>query len=100
MVRRGAKHLLLLSRSGADKDNTLVADLISMGAAVVLTPRCDVSNKEELAATLNACKLMMPPIAGCFNAQMVLKVSVVFDVPHPERDSRVPYWAHISHLAP
>ncbi|KAL8303319.1 hypothetical protein RB600_006977 [Gaeumannomyces tritici] len=73
MVRRGAKHLLLLSRSGADKDNTLVADLVSMGAAVVLTPRCDVSNKQELAATLDACKLMMPPIAGCFNAQMVLK---------------------------
>ncbi|KAI0840156.1 KR-domain-containing protein [Hypoxylon sp. FL0890] len=56
MVEKGAKHLILLSRS----------ELVTRGVHVI-APKCDVSSTET-----------MPPIKGCINAAMVLQ-DAVFD---------------------
>jgi KR domain-containing protein len=76
MASRGAKNLILLSRSGNVKDSSmeLVGDLEGMGARVA-TPRCDVSDVESLKNALNECLSNgMPPVKGCFQGAMVLRV--------------------------
>ncbi|KAN0068942.1 reducing polyketide synthase FUB1 [Elaphomyces granulatus] len=77
MASRGAKNLILLSRSGNVKDSSmeLVGDLEGIGVRVA-TPRCDVSDVESLKNALNECLSNgMPPVKGCFQGAMVLKDS-------------------------
>ncbi|KAN0087204.1 hypothetical protein V8E54_000892 [Elaphomyces granulatus] len=77
MASRGAKNLILLSRSGNVKDSSmeLVGDLEGMGVRVA-TPRCDVSDVESLKNALNECLSNgMPPVKGCFQGAMVLRDS-------------------------
>ena len=75
MVSRGAKNLILLSRFGPRNDTSklLVTELESQGVRV-LSPSCDVSDKEKLAAVLEDCAKHAPPIKGCIQGSMVLKV--------------------------
>jgi acyl transferase domain-containing protein/NADPH:quinone reductase-like Zn-dependent oxidoreductase/NADP-dependent 3-hydroxy acid dehydrogenase YdfG len=71
---RGAKHLILLSRSGptSEKSLVLLEDLASRGVNVA-TPRCDVGNVESLRTVLESAAKAMPPIKGCIQGSMVLK---------------------------
>lgn len=76
-ARRGAHHLILLSRSGAtgrEEATRLLKDLAQSGVQVA-TPRCDVSGAASLAAALQECSLTMPPVKGVIQASMVLKVN-------------------------
>lgn len=78
MAERGAKHLILLSRSGATAQAAveIVSELREQGVNV-LTPRCDVSSAVDLSAVLSAITSAtpsLPPIKGCINATMVLQV--------------------------
>ena len=79
MARRGAKHLILLSRSGtrAEAAQNLVANLRAMGVEVA-TPQCDVASSDSLSTTLMECGSFMPPIKGCLQATMVLR-DAIFD---------------------
>lgn len=82
MVSRGAKNLILLSRFGPrnDASKLLVTELESQGVRV-LSPSCDVSDKEKLAAVLEDCAKHAPPIKGCIQGSMILKVgSVTLDI--------------------
>jgi NAD(P)-dependent dehydrogenase (short-subunit alcohol dehydrogenase family) len=74
-VRRGARNLILLSRSGAagESSKELVQELELTGARVI-TPSCDVSDPQALKEVLDECAMNMPPIKGCIQASMVLKV--------------------------
>ena len=76
MVERGARNLLLLSRSGKNSDTArqLVAELESQGVSV-LTPKCDVSNTVQLKRLLQNAAENMPPIKGCIQATVALRVS-------------------------
>ena len=76
MSRRGAKNLILLSRSGpkTQASITLLSELKSIGVRVE-TPRCDVSSLSSLSTALSQCA-SMPPIKGCLQATMVLKDSI------------------------
>jgi acyl carrier protein len=75
MAQRGAKHLPLLSRSGATSRAAidLLADLHNMGV-FVQAPRCDVSSYYSLCEVLSEYSKIMPPIQGCIQGTMVLKV--------------------------
>ena len=76
MVSRGAKNLILLSRSGPR--NEKAADLletIKAEGARVEVPECDVTDAFELKSVLENCAKFMPPVAGCIQASMVLRVS-------------------------
>ena len=76
MAGRGAQNLILLSRSGASRDSAkdLVKDL-EAAKVKVATPKCDVSDLESLVGVLQECMTHMPPIKGCIQGSMVLKVS-------------------------
>ncbi|KAG8158415.1 hypothetical protein KVR01_011537 [Diaporthe batatas] len=77
MARKGAKHLILLSRSGPKSPAAAgtVADLQEQGVQVV-TPLCDASSSDELHSVLLECMQKMPPVKGCINSAMVLQDAV------------------------
>ena len=75
MVSRGARNLLLLSRSGpGEKARALLEELKAKGARVE-TPICDVTDVSSLHKVLKTYEAFMPPIKGCIQASMVLRVS-------------------------
>ncbi|KAI1480108.1 hypothetical protein F4774DRAFT_425201 [Daldinia eschscholtzii] len=73
---KGARNLLLLSRSGIKKTDihatNTVAKLRELGA-VIECPECDISDIASLRAVLEKYKDAMPPIAGCVQSAMVLR---------------------------
>ncbi|KAL1603469.1 putative PKS/NRPS-like protein biosynthetic cluster [Paraconiothyrium brasiliense] len=73
MVTRGAKHLLVPSRSGAASAAACeVVRELSEQNIVVSTPKCDVSSKDSLSRMLEEAATDLPPIRGCIIATMVL----------------------------
>ena len=76
MARRGAKNLMLLSRTGPRVPAALdlISDLQSLGVRVE-APQCDVSSHRALSQTLSQYA-SMPPIKGCVQATMVLRDSI------------------------
>jgi hypothetical protein len=74
MARRGARNLILLSRSGPVRPSAkeLLKELRAANVKVA-TPPCDVSDPIVLGAVLNGLK-DMPPIRGCIQGSMELKV--------------------------
>ena len=80
MVQRGAKHLVLLSRSAASTDETVTSFVESLRylGADIGTEACDVSNEAQLIAALERVRLQRPPIRGVIQAAMVLRVSMEF----------------------
>ncbi|EPS35452.1 hypothetical protein H072_11126 [Dactylellina haptotyla CBS 200.50] len=83
MAERGAKHLVLLSRSGARAEDAkaFVKELQDMGVNC-LAPACDISNKDTLKETLDS--LQIPPIRGCLQSSMVLRSALFADMKHSE----------------
>jgi NAD(P)-dependent dehydrogenase (short-subunit alcohol dehydrogenase family) len=75
MVSKGAKNLILLSRSGPKTKaaQELLKELTEAGA-MVEAPRCDVSSEESLCSVLQEVAAGMPPIRGCLQGTMVLRV--------------------------
>ncbi|KAL2793731.1 polyketide synthase [Aspergillus keveii] len=76
LVDRGARNLILLSRSGSQNvyAGVTTKDLQEKGATV-LTPACDITDRAGLASTLESCSWTMPPIKGCIQASMVVSSS-------------------------
>ncbi|KAI9046007.1 polyketide synthase module [Aspergillus affinis] len=83
LVDRGARNLLLLSRSGArsPKAAELLQELSAKGASVMI-PRCDVSDSDSVARALSECRERMPPFKGCIQAAMVLRDSSFESMSH------------------
>lgn len=75
MVDRGARKFISLSRSGAKSKEAidLIEEMKSRGVTIAAPP-CDISVEDEVSTTLEECKRSMPPIKGCIQASMVLKV--------------------------
>ena len=78
MVRQGAKHLILLSRSGSK--NPLASRLInelSMRGVHIETPKCEIAKRVEVEHALKLCaeSNTRPPIKGCIHASIAMKVS-------------------------
>ncbi|KAH7303554.1 reducing type I polyketide synthase [Stachybotrys elegans] len=76
MVERGAKHLLLLSRSGVAAAPAFVESLRQRGAQIEAPP-CNVGQVSSLRSVLEAAKATMPPIKGCIQAAVVID-NVIF----------------------
>ena len=76
MAGRGAKNLILLSRRGPVQDaaKQLVQEL-ELTCDNVATPVCDVTDSEALRDAIEKCLATMPPVRGCIQGSMVLKVS-------------------------
>lgn len=76
LADRGARHLILLSRSGprTPEARQLLDDLRPRGI-VVETPRCDITDKVNIRAVLDDCLSRLPAVKGCIQASMVMSVS-------------------------
>lgn len=75
MAKSGARHLILLSRSGAsDKSaKTLAAKLKANGASAAFHT-CDISNPDQVRGVMEQYDgRELPRIAGCIQAAMVLR---------------------------
>jgi len=88
MVDKGAKHLLLLSRSGAQSAPEFIASLEAQGAEVS-APRCDVSNLDSLSSVIAQTEATMPPIKGCIQAAVVVDNIIFAKMSYAE-------WIHVS----
>ncbi|KAI0891078.1 putative polyketide synthase [Annulohypoxylon nitens] len=77
MVSKGARNLVLLSRTGPkdDRSRSFVRNLERNGATIY-TPKCDITDPESLGEVLNHCSRNMPPIKGCIQAAMDIKDSM------------------------
>lgn len=75
MASHGAKNFIFLSRSGrmAGPVQEMVTDLQKNGCTVRVFS-CDVSDKSRLQAVMDECVASLPPVKGCIQGAMVLKV--------------------------
>lgn len=75
LCERGARNLILLSRSGAngEKAQEVVQRLNAQGVTVEC-PVCDITDFASLQRALATCA-HLPPIRGCFQGAMVLRDS-------------------------
>ena len=77
MADRGAKHLIILSRSGAtSKPATDMMEGLTARGVKIMSFKCDASSETSLCDVLNECACTMPPIKGCINAAMVLQDAI------------------------
>jgi NAD(P)-dependent dehydrogenase (short-subunit alcohol dehydrogenase family) len=76
MLGKGAKTIVLLSRSGAVKGKAKdqIDELNATGANIVVR-RCDVANKAEVEDLVSNGLSDLPPIRGLIHGAMVLHVS-------------------------
>ncbi|PWY69325.1 polyketide synthase [Aspergillus eucalypticola CBS 122712] len=83
LVERGARNLILLSRSGPASlhARSLVEELHAQGVRVI-TPACDITNRELLKTVLEVCSQLMPPIKGCVQASMVIRAHNFESLPY------------------
>lgn len=90
MADKGAKHLILLSRSGATSTaaKKTVAELREQGVNVA-APKCDVSCETSLAAALQDCARTMPSVKGCINSAMALNDTVFSNMTHSQWEATI-----------
>lgn len=76
MAERGAKNIVLLSRSGprADSARELIKDLQAMGVRVE-TPACNIADLETVKQVFDRLSVDMPPVKGLLQASVISKVS-------------------------
>ncbi len=72
LVEKGARHLVLLSRSGPTSDLEEVAVDFKAKGATVTTIQADVSNESDLARVMSEIRNTMPPLRGVIHAAGVL----------------------------
>ncbi|KAE8377420.1 hypothetical protein BDV26DRAFT_215055 [Aspergillus bertholletiae] len=73
LVSRGARNLLLLSRSGGDSpEGRQLLDHLHKQGVEALAPACNVNDAQSLRNAIDACQSRMPPIKGCIQGAMVL----------------------------
>ncbi|KAI0385542.1 polyketide synthase PksD [Hypomontagnella monticulosa] len=77
MAFKGARNLLILSRSGvSSRAASETVEKLTEQGITIMTPKCDISSLNLLSSTLEECGKNMPPIRGCINATMVLNDSI------------------------
>lgn len=75
MPEKGARHLILISRSGAGEQAQETLDKLRAEGVNVEVGRCDVGDAREMDQTLAPVLQRMPPVRGVVYGAMVLRVS-------------------------
>jgi NADPH:quinone reductase-like Zn-dependent oxidoreductase/SAM-dependent methyltransferase/acyl carrier protein len=83
LVDRGARHLVLLGRSGASTAGAQEAvEAMRNDGVQVVVAAADVTDREQVAAVLADIERTMPPLRGVLHAAMVLKDRLLADLNH------------------
>ena len=85
MVSRGARNLVLLSRSGVKRSDieSFLEELRSKHVRVE-TPACDITNLDIMREVLGTLIKSMPPVKGCVQCSMIARVNEVVLILHLE----------------
>lgn len=76
MIEHGAKHIVLLSRSGQNpKWDSEISAITSLGGLVEVF-KCDVTKKEEVEEAMSSLVKAGRPVRGVVQCAMVLQVSI------------------------
>ncbi|HRQ96680.1 MAG TPA: SDR family NAD(P)-dependent oxidoreductase [Candidatus Accumulibacter phosphatis] len=78
LASKGARHLILISRSGpaSDEARAVIERLEAQGVRVH-AQACDVTSRDALAALLGATRDSMPPLQGVLHAATVIDDALV-----------------------
>ena len=89
MVTQGARHIVLVGRSGAASDETkaVLKELKGSGAKIQVM-KADVAKEKDVANVLEKINKTMPPLKGIFHAAMVLDDGFIIHL-NKERLQRV-----------
>jgi acyl transferase domain-containing protein len=79
LVDRGARHLILLGRSGVTEEGRLHLESLEEAGVHVAVRKCDVADRAALAAVLSEAAGEMPPLRGVFHLAGVLDDGVLRD---------------------
>ncbi|MCE5303540.1 MAG: SDR family NAD(P)-dependent oxidoreductase [Planctomycetaceae bacterium] len=72
LVDRGARHLVLLGRSGASDEAKQKIEELEKSGVEVSVRRCDAGNRQQLSELLDDVARTMPPLRGVFHLAGVL----------------------------
>ncbi|KAI1389501.1 putative polyketide synthase [Hypoxylon trugodes] len=77
LVNRGARHLILLSRSGPQTEEAqkLLSEISTEGVNVE-APCCDVTDESVLRLVLKSCSARLPQVKGCIITALVMTESI------------------------
>jgi acyl transferase domain-containing protein/acyl-CoA synthetase (AMP-forming)/AMP-acid ligase II/acyl carrier protein len=88
LSEKGARHLVLLSRSGTSLASEELIGELKLNGTDVTTIQGDVSNKSDVARALSEVRNTMPPLRGIIHAAGVLDDHVFLKI-EPESFRRV-----------
>ncbi len=77
LVNRGARHLVLVGRSGASEEARVQIEAFQAAGVRAVVRRCDVGNREEVAKLLSDIGAELPPLHGIFHLAGVLDDGVL-----------------------
>ncbi|HLJ24240.1 MAG TPA: SDR family NAD(P)-dependent oxidoreductase [Candidatus Acidoferrales bacterium] len=72
LVEKGARHLVLLGRSGPSAAGTELAAELSAKGVTITTIQADIANRDDLARALSEIRANLPPLRGVIHAAGVL----------------------------
>jgi acyl carrier protein len=95
LVEQGARHLVLLGRSGAaSAESQRAVEELRRTGAQVLVARADVSRPQELSDVLGRVAASMPPLRGVVHAAMVLDDAALLNLDPPQLERVLAPKAH------
>jgi acyl transferase domain-containing protein/NADPH:quinone reductase-like Zn-dependent oxidoreductase/acyl carrier protein len=77
LANRGARHLVLVGRSGASAQAQAELEELEKTGVRVAVRRCDVGNREAVAGLLSHIRETMPPLSGIFHLAGLLDDGVL-----------------------
>ena len=78
LVEKGARHVVLFSRSGAVKgDAAGTLEWMRQAGAHVMVAAADVASRDDVSALFERIETSMPPVCGVIHAAMVLDDGIV-----------------------
>jgi len=72
MVQRGARHLVLMGRSGASASAQETVESLEQAGAQVMIARGDVTQERQVAQIIDDIRRSMPPLRGVVHSALVL----------------------------
>ncbi|TGJ78623.1 hypothetical protein E0Z10_g10141 [Xylaria hypoxylon] len=91
LVKKGAKHIIILSRSGTSS-SPMAAELVSwleLQGVLVAAPCCDLCSPPTIQAVLAECDCTMPPVKGYINSANILQDSIFENMTYEQWDLTV-----------